>query len=91
MFENHCAANVLFETNHKDGCQNAREQQGDFQPVYCLFTFLKIWRNLLAHMKIDNVFLHVRVCVAAYDVYRSHRGYVTLAGERFARWLRCLA
>lgn len=63
MLENHCTAGVvIYETRRK----SEREQQGDFEPIYCLFTVPKSWRNLLAHVKIGVIFMHAGgICVAA--------------------------
>lgn len=67
MLENHRTINVVIrETNHKGGCQNERDQQGEFEPIYCLFIFLKSWCNLLAHVRIGNVFVRVRICIVTY-------------------------
>lgn len=68
MLENHCAADgIVFETNHNNNCQNERKQRGEFEPIYCLFIFLKSWCNLLAHVKTDNGFVHVRICIVTHD------------------------
>lgn len=74
MLENHCATDgVVLETNHKDNCQNERKQRGEFEPIYCLFIFLKSWCNLLAHVKTDNGFVHVRMCIVTYHPpFRTH-------------------
>jgi len=64
----------MYETDHKGVCQSEREQQGEFEPVYCLFIFLKSWCNLLAHMKIEKVSVRVGVCIVTCDVQRSRWG-----------------
>lgn len=68
MLKNHPTTDgVVFETNHKDNCQNERKQRGESEPIYCLFIFLKSWCNLLVHVKTDNGFVHVRICIITYD------------------------